>query len=67
MEEWQKLERICLVGLKEIDIKMVKEFITKDSGKRQHYKSGMQRDLQLKKPRFVEKMMKIILLEYVLI
>lgn len=31
---------------------MVKEYITKDSGKRQEYKSGMRRDLQQGKPRF---------------
>ena len=31
---------------------MSKEFITKDSGKRQNYKSGMRRDLQTGKPRF---------------
>jgi alanine racemase len=31
---------------------MVKEFVTKDSGKRQEYKSGMRRDLQDGKPRF---------------
>jgi len=31
---------------------MVKEFITKDSGKRQDYDSGMRRDLQEGKPRF---------------
>ena len=31
---------------------MGKEFITKDSGKRVKYKSGMNRDLQDKKPRF---------------
>lgn len=29
-----------------------KEFITKDSGERQDYKSGMRRDLQTGKPRF---------------
>jgi len=29
---------------------MTKEFITKDSGKRQEYKSGMRRDLQDDKP-----------------
>ena len=28
------------------------DFITKDSGKRQQYKSGMQRDLQDGKPRY---------------
>lgn len=28
------------------------EFITKDSGKRQDYPSGMRRDLQLNKPRY---------------
>lgn len=31
---------------------MVKEFITKDSGKRQEYNSGMRRDIQESKPRF---------------
>ncbi len=31
---------------------MVKKYITKDSGKRQNYKSGMRRDLQDGKPRF---------------
>jgi len=31
---------------------MVKKFVTKDSGKRQNYNSGMRRDLQDDKPRF---------------
>lgn len=31
---------------------MAKQFVTKDSGKRQNYKSGMRRDLQEGKPRF---------------
>ena len=31
---------------------MAKKFITKDSGKRKNYKSGMKRDLQDGKPRF---------------
>lgn len=31
---------------------MAKKFITKDSGKRQQYASGMQRDLQEGKPRY---------------
>lgn len=31
---------------------MTKQFITKDSGKRQLYKSGMNRDLQIDKPMF---------------
>jgi len=31
---------------------MVKEFKTKDSGKRQEYSSGMRRDIQDNKPRF---------------
>lgn len=31
---------------------MVKEFITKDSGRRKQFKSGMQRDLDDDKPRF---------------
>jgi len=31
---------------------MTKEFITKDSGQRQEYASGMKRDLQLGKPQF---------------
>jgi len=31
---------------------MTKKFVTKDSGKRQNYKSGMRRDLQDGKPRF---------------
>lgn len=33
-------------------IKMTKTFVTKDSGKRQNYKSGMRRDLQKGKARF---------------
>lgn len=31
---------------------MTKQYVTKDSGKRQNYKSGMRRDLQEGKPRF---------------
>jgi hypothetical protein len=31
---------------------MAKKFVTKDSGKRQEYNSGMRRDLQEGKPRF---------------